>query len=161
MTEEAKAQLYVEYSDKVLRYIRGKVNNEHLAEDLCSDVFLKVYENLDRFDETKSSLSTWIFTITRNTLVDYYRTRRVFEEVPETLEDGSSVEDDVCREEMLELLADAMEKLEERERDLIILRYYKGLNLRQIAERMDVSYAYVKIIQNKALGKLREFLPED
>lgn len=158
LTEEARAAIYEEYYRKVFGYIRGKVNNTTLAEDLSSDVFLKIYEKLDSFDETKASVSTWIFTITRNRLIDYYRTRKVFDEIPETFEDGSRIEEDVCNKESLGTLADALEHLDERKRDIIILRYYSGVSLKEIAERMGISYTYVKVLQTQAMTELRRYL---
>ena len=157
MTEKEKSEIYEQYRGKVLGYLRGKVNDGYLAEDLCSEVFLKVYEKIDDYDASRSSLSTWIFTITRNTLTDYFRTRRVHEEIPEMLPDDSSVEEDVLNGEMLEILAGALEKLEERERDIVILRYYSGVTLKEIAERLDISYAYAKVLHNKALSALKNY----
>lgn len=153
-----KDKIYRDYQGKVYGYILSKVNSPQDAEDITSDVFVKVYEKLDTFDETKASLSTWIYTITRNTLTDYYRTRKVFAEIPETMETDTSVEDDVCNAEMLDNLAKALETLDERERDIIILRFYSGKTLKEIAGNMGISYAYVKVLQNKAFEKLRKYL---
>ncbi len=153
-----KEIIYREYHGKVFSYIRSKINNPQDAEDLSSEVFLKVYEKLDTFDETKASFSTWIYTITRNTLTDYYRTMRVLVEVPETISDEHCVEDEICNAEMLENLANGLEELDKRERDIIILHYYSGKTLREISERLSISYSYVKILQNKALKKLRDIL---
>ena len=153
-----KEKIYLGYHGKVYGYILSKTNNKHNAEDLTSEVFLKVYEKLDSFDESKASLSTWIYTITRNTLTDYFRTSKVFAEIPETMVADTSVEDDVCNAEILEILARALETLDERERDVIILRFYSGKTLREISSQMGISYAYVKVLQNKAFEKLREFL---
>ena len=157
ITDAQKEEIYRTYRDKVFGYLYSRINNVQDAEDITTDVFLKVYEKLDTFDETKASLSTWICTITRNTLTDHYRTRRVFEEVPETLPDEDSVEEDICNAEMLETLAKALKTLDERERDIIILRYYSGKTLKDIAAQMGISYAYVRILQNKALQALRNF----
>lgn len=155
---DVKAKVYEDYHKKVFSYLRSHTNNADLAEDLCSDVFLKVYEKWDTFDETKASVSTWIFTITRNTLTDYFRTRKVQDEVPETLALDYSVEEEVENNEMLDVLADALKKLDERERDIIILHYYSGETLKEIAVKLGISYPYVKILHNKALGKMRGFL---
>lgn len=157
MTDLMKEQLYRDYYPKVLSYIRSRVQNDS-AEDIASDVFLKIYEKLDSFDESKSSLSTWIFTITRNTLTDHYRTRRVFSEIPETVETTDSVEDDICNAEMLSVLTKALSDMDERQRDIIILRYYDGKTLREIADEMGISYAYVKVLQNKAFAFLKNYL---
>lgn len=157
ITDTQKEAIYRDYHGKVSGYIRSKINSPQDAEDITADVFLKVYEKLDTFDETKASLSTWIYTITQNTLTDYFRTRRVLEEMPETVEDEVSVEDEVCNAEILETLADALETLEERERDIIILRFYCGKTLREISSQVSISYAYVKVLQNNAFAKIKNF----
>ena len=158
VTEQFKTELYQEYHSKVLGFLRGKTGNVQLAEDLCSEVFIKIFDKIDAFDPDRASLSTWIFTITRNRLTDYFRTRRVFSEIPETMPDDSSVEEEICSRESLDALADALEKLNERLRDIIILRYYSGRTLKEIAERMNISYAYVKVLHNKGLAELRKNL---
>lgn len=158
VTDEFKTEIYEKFQPKVLSYINGKVNNYTLAEDLCSDVFLKIYEKIDTFDDSKASVSTWIFTITRNTLTDYYRTRKISGgEIPEYLSDDTSLEDDVCNEEMLDTLADALEKLDERERDIVVLHYYSGKTLKEIADIIGISYSYTKLLHNNALSRLQNF----
>lgn len=151
-------KVYENYRQKVFSYILSKVQNSDLAEDLCHNVFLKIYEKADTFDAAKASLSTWIYTITRNTLTDYYRTRRVTSEIPETLQSEQCIEDEVINGEMTERLTDALSQMDERMRDVIILRFYDGKTLREIADNMEISYAYVKVIQNKAFAFLRNFL---
>lgn len=157
-SEFDKGKLYSDYYGKVYGYIVSKINLPHDAEDLTADVFVKIYAKLDTFDESKSSLSTWIYTVTRNTLTDYFRTRKVFAEIPETLTAEYSVEEEICNDEALENLADALETLPERERDIIILRYYSGKTLKEISGKLGISYSYVKILQNKALEHLRKKL---
>lgn len=152
-----KEKIYSEFHRKVYGYILSKVGNSHDAEDIAADVFVKLYAKLDTFDESKASLSTWIYTLTRNTLTDFYRTRRVFEEIPESQDDGYSVEDEICNAQTLETLAQALETLDERERDIVIFRYYSGKTLKDISEQMNISYSYVKVLQNKAFAKLRIF----
>lgn len=154
----AKENIYRDYHSKVLGYIRSKINNLQDAEDLAADVFVKVYEKYDSFDDTKASVSTWIFTITRNAVIDYFRTSKDYDEVPETIAADTSVEDEVCNNDMLDSLAKALRNLEERERDIIVMRYYEGVSLKDIADKMGISYAYVRVLQNKALQALREYL---
>lgn len=158
VTDSRKEEIYRDYHGKVSGYIRSKINSAQDAEDIAADVFVKVYEKLDSFDESKASLSTWIYTITKNTLTDYFRTRRTFEEIPEVQDDGSSVEDAICNAETLERLASALESLDARERDIVILRHYSGKTLKEIAAQMGISYAYVKILQNNALKKLKKIV---
>lgn len=159
-TEEQKTEIYRKFYPKVLGYVCSHINNRANAEDIATDIFLKIYSKLDSFDDSKASLSTWIYTVTRNTLTDFFRTRKVHEEIPETLADDSAVEDNLLNAEMLDTLADGLEALEERERDIVILRYYSGKTLKEIGEQMGISYAYVKVLHNKALVQLRNYFED-
>ena len=62
---------------------------------------------------------------------------------------------------MLDTLADALTTLKERERDLILLHYYKGLTLKEVADKMGMSYINAKVIHKKALSGLRTYFQED
>ena len=153
----AAEDIYISYHDKVSAYIRGKLDNHHDAEDLVSQVFEKVYEKIHTFDESKASLSTWIYTITRNTVTDYYRTRRIHTSYDEVYELPAPEKD----RDMLDTLADALMILKERERDLILLHYYKGLTLKEVADKMGMSYINAKVIHKKALSGLRNYFQEE
>lgn len=157
-SEEEKNKIYTDFHKKVTRYVTGKIPNPQDAEDLVSCVFLKIFQKLDTFDESKASLSTWIFTITRNTVYDFYGTRKDFSELPEDIADDGEIDENLLNEEMLEQLAEALESLDERSRDLIILHYYDGLTLKEIADRMQMSYPNAKVIHKKALRSLKAVL---
>lgn len=158
ITLEGREAIYLECEPKVKRYITARVSNPQDAEDLISEVFLKVYRQLDRFDEDRARVSTWVYAITRNAVIDYYRTRRVYSEVPQTLAADGNMEEDLCRANTLEALATALEALDERCRDIIILRYYRGMTLRDIAQRMGLSYSYIKALHSSALVSLKRKL---
>lgn len=146
-----KEKIYTEYFKKVTGYIRSHVENVQEREDIASDVFLKIYANLDNYDENKASLSTWIYTITKNTVIDYYRSRKNHEVLTESILTEDSRDIDI----ELNNLSDALAKLDEKERDLIILHYYSGYTLKCVANMMNISYIYAKIIHKKALSELR------
>lgn len=157
-SDDRKTQIYEQYSQKVLGYIRSKVNNLDVAEDIQSMVFLKVYEKFDSFDESKASISTWIYTIAHNTIIDYYRSNRMTEEVPEDLTSSDSPELEICNNESLESLANALMNLDERERFIVVSHYYKSRKLKDIGEDLQISYAYVKVLHKNALKKLHKCL---
>lgn len=153
-----REQIYIEYVDKVRRYVEWKIQNRHDAEDLVSSVFVKVYQNIKSFDEKKASISTWIYIITRNTVIDYFKAHKIVFELPEVLEYTEEGFEDILKKETLEELASALEQLEQRKRNLIILRYYSGYTLKQAAEKMQMSYANAKIIHAKALRELKKLM---
>ena len=152
-------EIYTKYKDKVLGYIRNHVNSPEDAEDLCSDVFIKIYSKIDTFDETKASLSTWIYAMTSNTVIDFYRTNHIHSEIPEDLaEEKSLIEDEVLNSESLEELAKALRALPQEQMDIIVLRYYKGYTLQEVAEKMNLSYGVTKLRHREALGRLKDLL---
>lgn len=151
-------QIYREYYPKVYQYLVNRMGSVHDAEDMAQTVFVKVFTKLDTFDADKSALSTWIFNITRNSLIDHQRSMslRIHEEIPETLADDSpDMLDGLIMEQEQERLADALEKLTSEERDLIVLHYYNEYTLLKVAEVMRKPYGQIKRLHNKALLKLR------
>lgn len=151
-----KDKIYRDYSQKVTRYVASKVGDYNQVEDLVSTIFVKVYSNWDKFDEEKASISTWIYTIANNTVLDYYRTRKVYDEMPEDIVDATEgLDEGLLREELLDSLAEALAVLPQRERDLIVLHYYHNLTLKTVAEKMNMSYANVKIVHKKAIAMLQ------
>ena len=116
-------QVYTEYSDKVMSYIHARIRNKAEAEDLHSEVFEKILRKIDGFDPSKASLNTWIFTITRNTVIDHYRRSRPGEELDENLSDNIELDEDMLNSETLGELAAALHKLPQQLMDIIVLRY--------------------------------------
>lgn len=153
-----KKQIYTEYADKVRRYVKGKIQNQQDVGDLVSSIFVKVYQNIGSFDEEKASMSTWIYVITRNAVIDYFKAQKTVCELPEILEYTEEGFEDILKKETLAELAEALEQLEQRRRDLIILHYYSGYTLKQVAEKMQMSYANAKIIHAKALRELKKLM---
>ena len=158
MTAEEKERLYVEYHGKVLSYIRSRVFNASDVEDLCEDVFVKAFSAADSYDPTKASPGTWLYSITKNAVIDYCRRFHPMEEIPEEISDGCLPEDSIVDSEMLEELAAALEKLPAEQTDIIVLHYYDNLPLTEIAGLLGKSYGMVKILHNKALSSLRSAL---
>ena len=153
-------KIYLEYKEKVFRYVRGKVACEADAEDVTSEIFFKVQTSLDSYDEEKATLSTWIYTITHNAVCNYYRRQSnsallLDENVLHSDYSRDSVVDEIENEITKENLAIALETLAEREQDIIVLYYYHDLPLREIAIKMGISYTNAKFIKHNAINKLK------
>ena len=153
-------QVYTEYSGKVMGYIRARIRNSSDAEDLQSEVFEKILRKIEGFDPSKASLNTWIFTITRNTVIDYYRRSRPTEELDENLTDNVELDEDLLNGESLSELAAALRSLPQQLMDIIVLRYYDGKPLTEIAQIMNLSYGAVKLRHQNAVLMLREALSD-
>lgn len=155
MTAAEQERVYLEYRDKVMSYFSGRLNSREDAEDLCAAVFEKVCRNASGYDAQKASVSTWVFTITRNTLTDYFRTARPAEELPEELAEPTALDAELLTEETLEELASALSVLPQDQRDIIVLHYYDGHSLTEVSELTGISYGMVKVKHKQALKALR------
>jgi len=158
VTEEEKAQIFKDYSAKVLGYIRGKGIAPDDAEDLRSNIFLKFYSTLENYDSTKSSPSTWIYRITQSAVIDFYRTKKTFSELNEEMVFVDKNYDDILTNETLTELGQALMRLDDRERALIVLVYYDGITLKEAASKINMSYSNSKLVMKKALAQLKDFL---
>jgi RNA polymerase sigma-70 factor (ECF subfamily) len=147
--------VYREYRPKVLDYIRSHVRETQDAEDLCSEVFRKVLEHMA---PDKSGVSSYIYTITRNTVVDYYRTHRMNCPLDEDLSTDDGPEAGILSAERLESLAGALRRIPEREKDIIVLHYFANNTLQEISDKMALPYSVVKRAHQSALRHLRALL---
>ncbi len=158
MTQQEKEQIYREYNKKVFCYFRGKGLNEDDAEDLCASVFVKFYGSAENFDSNKASPSTLIYRISHNSLIDFYRTKKQHSELDEEISYNDETLDNILTEETLTELGQALMRLEDRERALIVLVYYDNKSLKDAAAILRMSYSNSKIVMKKALAELKDFL---
>ena len=152
-------ELYNGYREKVERYICSHVQNEQDRADIVHQVFLNAISALDSYDPSRGAIGTWLYAITRNAVNDYYR-KLSREPTAEDIELIPAQDDRILTNEDLESLASALEQLPDRERKIIVLRFYHGLSSKETAERVGVSYSNVRFLQYNALKKLRRFLEE-
>ena len=155
--------LYNTYFKRVYAYIFSRVRNPATAEDLCAAAWKNAYEHWASFDEQKGKFAQWIFTIARNQTNMYWRlywVKNVFslaeEEPPATTGNTpfQALEQDLFRRD----LTAALGKLSARERDILALKFYSGLNNRQIAQVTQLSESNVGTIANRAVTKMRKWM---
>ncbi len=162
--ESESDKIYAQYRNKVFGYVYAKVRDRTEAEDIVQSVFMKVFRNIGSFDPAKASLSTWIYTITRNTVYSYLEKKYDCTEVEwsEDIADPSeSPEKLVESKEQLSVLAKALQALPMEERSVIILIYYHGQSKKATAARLGITYSRLRYLHDRAVSKLRESFPEE
>ncbi len=147
------------YKDKIYTYILLMVKNEHLAEDIFQETFIKVIKSLHRgkYQESGKFVS-WVIRIAHNLIIDYFRkgkqTRMYANEDYEMDIFNSkkfsdkTIEDEIVNNQIESDVRKLIEYLPEEQKEVVLLRHYGGLSFKEIAEQTNVSI-------NTALGRMR------
>lgn len=160
---DAFAKLYDIFVDAIYRYIFYRVKSDD-AEDLVETVFLKVWEKLHQYQPKKNrSFSSWIFRITHNLVVDYYRSskERLVEELSVQIPDPDRQHNPIRIVQGgldNEILKKALAKMKKEYRDIVIYKFMNELSNREIAEILDKSEGSLRILQFRALKALKKEL---
>jgi RNA polymerase sigma-70 factor (ECF subfamily) len=159
---EAFEALYDLYFPKVYGFVMGRIRRQDVAEDLVSEIFMKILEGLPKYTFKGYPFGAWVFQVARNHLYDYYaksKRQQVGQlEDPDWLEADDRTTDPVAQVAQKELrtsLENLMSVLTDQERDVVQLRYFAQLSNQEIAETLGLSPNNVGVILYHSLKKLK------
>ena len=168
LTEEAAFdELYNHFFPIIYNVIYARVKNPAAADDIVSDTFLKMTQNLGDFDEEKASFATWLSRIAMRTLTDYYR-RQSYRQHVEWDDVFSPAVDEkerpegrlLAKEGKSELLL-ALGKLSEREQRIIELKFWGEMSNKEIAQTLELTPSHVGVLLHRAMGTLKKVLEKE
>lgn len=143
-----------QYLDRVYRYLLVRVNNKELAQDLTSTTFDKVIRKYGTFNPKKASISTWIFTIANNTLVDHFRKHKDDKSVD--LEEGIIGNEKVQIEAMKFLVLKELDSLNDEQKLMLHLHFTEGYKYGEIAKEIGKKEGAVKTQMYRIFKKLEK-----
>lgn len=152
-------EIYKEYNSRIVAFFNKRINNEHDSEEMASDVFTNFYKSIENFDEKRCSVATWLFVIANNRLKNYYAAKKELVSIEENeldFADNNEIETAVALEESRSELLEAVHKLSERERIIIIQRFYMDKSCEEVADYLNITSGNVRVIQKRALEKLKK-----
>jgi RNA polymerase sigma-70 factor (ECF subfamily) len=156
-------ELFEQYHTHVYRYLYYIVGDVHLAEDLTSEVFLRMIRSLPNYRYQGISFQAWLFQIAHNLAIDHFRkvSNKVQVELEENLHSNepdldSTVENNLNSDK----LRDALKHLNDAQREVIILRFVAGMPINQVAQTLRKSEDTVKGLQRRGLASLRKLLDD-
>lgn len=156
----AFAKLYDCIVSEVYRYIFYRVQRQDV-EDLTELVFLKVWENIRKYQKEGVSFRAWVFKIAHNLLIDHYRIHRSILHLDERLKDTSKESDPIHHTEISlnnGLLVKALSQLKRNHREILILKFINELNNIEIARVLNKREGSIRVLQFRALRSLRKEL---
>lgn len=157
-TEADFEALYQAELPRIYNFFRYRVGDGPIAEDLTSETFEKAWRNRDKYRHDLAAFSTWLFTIAQRIAIDYYRSKprqNSSLEHWEHLSATEQVEDVVQDTAEFAQLTRLLSQLEEKERELVALKYGSGLTNRAIANLTGLNESNVGVILHRTIQKLR------
>ena len=160
---QAVAAIYDRYFPDVYRYVYYRLGNESLAEDIASDVFVRLLEAVKAKRGPKTNLKSWLLSTASNVIADHLRRvyRRPTEVLPESMPDlGSSLTDEIDRRHQTDSVRQAYAQLTPEQQNVLALRFGDGYSLEETAAVMQKKVNAVKALQFRALAALQRHVGE-
>lgn len=158
---EAFGGLYDAYIKKIYDFVYFKTNHKETAEDIVSQVFFKALSKIGKFKFSQGTFQAWLYQIARNTVIDFYRTKKQDANVDDYwgLKDKTDIARDTEVKLKLEEVDVYLTKLKPEQREIIIMRVWQGMSYQEIAAVMVKSEASCKMVFSRAVRKLRDEIP--
>ena len=154
----AFTSLYRELHPLVARYIARRVDSRADAEELVAEVFRRVVEHLADFDPARGCVRAWVLRISRNAVIDHYRTRKTplaLEQLADGLRETSGPLDIMIADERTARVRAILAECPEQTRRLLAMRYGDGLRHAEIAELLGLRESAVRKRISRAVRELR------
>ncbi len=155
---------YEEHMPQVYGYVYMRTNrNKALAEDIVSDIFLKAIEKFEQYNGEKGAFKSWIFQITKNYLIDYFRSNKnksssSIDDLANELRDPNDTKQAAQEEIEKEIIKEAIETLPDNKKELILLRYFSGYSYEEIAEITKDNENNIRVVIHRTLQDLKRKL---
>jgi len=156
-SDVAFEELYRSSRDDVFAFVAGMLRDQVAAEDVTATAFERAYRRSSSFDGRRGSRRAWLFGIARNAALDELRRRkRVTELTTEPVDEGIGPDEGAEAALRRAVLREAMAGLTDAERELIGLRFFAGLTIREVAAVISTSERAAAMRVHRTIEKLRE-----
>jgi RNA polymerase sigma-70 factor, ECF subfamily len=122
------------------KFIFGQVKNEAVCEDILQDVFIKIFLNINQLKDV-SKLTAWIYQITRNSIVDYYRSQKLFETLDEV---DLTLQEETQNSKLLDCIQSKINLLPDKYKDAVLLTTLEEYSQIELAKYLGISYSGAK-----------------
>ena len=157
------AAVYDHYFPEIFRYVFYRLGNEGLAEDIASDVFVRLLEALNKGRGPHKNIKGWLLSTASNVIADHLR--RVYKQPTEALAEStpdlaSSLTEEIDRRQQSDLIRAAYTHLTLGQQNVLALRFGEGYSLEETASMLQKKVNAVKALQFRALAALQRYIGE-
>jgi len=163
LDSQAIGAIYDQYFSEIYRYVRYRINDDTIAEDIASDVFVRLLEAAQKRQGPQTSLKGWLIATASHTVNDHLRRqyRRPVESLSDSLSDsGPSVHSQVDVREQNRAVQSAYAQLTPEQQHVLALRFGQGYSIEETAAHLKKNINAVKALQFRALASLQRQVGE-
>lgn len=156
--------LYDFYFPQIYGYIFKRTGNHADSEDIVSEIFLKAFKNIHRYEDKGYKWSTWLYTIATNKLIDFYRKNGRKKEKENDIDSfiendfasnpdiASDIDNDISREHIFFIL----EKLQKRHQKILYMKFFGEFSYEEIGRHMQITENNARVLCHRALNSFRK-----
>jgi RNA polymerase sigma-70 factor (ECF subfamily) len=157
MVNDQTEKIWNEFGGKLKGFIAKRVNNGIIADDILQDVFVKIHSNLHSLKDS-SKLQSWIYQITRNTIIDYHRSHRINYTLPDDLADIDEPSPNISSYKLASSLKKMILLLPPKYSEALLLTEFEGLTQVELARKLRLSVSGAKSRVQRGREMLKEML---
>lgn len=153
--------IWDEFHKKLFKYINSKINNEHDTEDILQEVFVKIYNNINEIED-EAKIKSWIYKITKNSIIDYYKKKKAInmdiEDFDKIINEDEDEDESNMNEDITKCFEMLIGKLPAKYNEPLYLHDIEGKKYKEISKELDISLSCSKMRVTRARSLLKETL---
>lgn len=152
-------QVYDDYVDRIYRFIFFKVGSEEIAQDLCSETFLRGWQSFKSKEQEIDNPQAFLYQIARNLVIDHYRekakTQTVSADYVSIADPGQDLEEQALSRSDLDTIKLALFDLKDNYQEIVVWHYVEDLSIPEISKMLKKSEGAVRVMLHRALKSLK------
>jgi RNA polymerase sigma-70 factor (ECF subfamily) len=157
--KEIFSQIYDSHVEKIFRFIFLKVNSQDIAQDLCSETFLRAWESFKDNNKKIDNPNAFLYQVTRNFIIDHYRekgrTQTVSADYVPIIDPAQDLEKKTLQDSDMGMIQSELNNLKPEYQEVIIWHYIEDLSIPEIAKMIDKKEGTVRVKIHRALKALK------
>jgi len=162
---QAFEELYKKTFVPLFRYVYFRVKNKEIAEDLLQTVFIKAWQKITSLNQQNDNLLPWLYTIARNTVIDYYRKPKPLSldafENHNFATHSLNIDERLDQQDKLKKVLANLSNLSSDQQEVIILRFINDLTYKEISHILNKKEEAIRALQYRALKSLKQTIQNE
>lgn len=161
MDERLLRDLYKKYYRELYLYLYSLCKNKELAEDLLQETFLKAILSLK---DSHTNMRAWLYLVARNLYFNHSKKQKQqsnFDEISDVVSEETDVLDKIIEIDKKRILYNALQSIDRRKSEVLVLQYFCGLKQKEIASALQLSSENVRVLSLRGKRELKEYMEEN